>query len=233
MATAIPAGSFGGSGSGYSNLMQRLGGPGTAAGVGATSVLDASDALFSDAFAQAAHAFCALTRESTNLATLNRCLAQLQQSNAIDLVASDPHNEEYISCARTLLEDRPDVPAEFLPRLVTTYRVMVCVVCNSSTPFQHNFTASVVVKSLTPPQRITRQTATVRARALARDALSKHPVRYVSNMRRPATLRLRFTQDLVDRLITTVGDLDQSIADGNRANGYALDATVSTVVRDK
>lgn len=186
--------------------------------------------LYSQNTEQLIREFYALvSRGETTVQALAPILEQMRQHPIFEILLKNPNDMPARTCLRSYLTQQPHLPVEFFSKFMTVIQLKINVTPNSSSYANQAYNARVVMNNLRPPQKLTNLTVQTRCEQLHRDMKNIKPHTYVPQQRHP-TIRLQFTNELLKRCINAMGDLHQTIQEGNRMNDIKIDDYIRSKV---
>lgn len=142
----------------------------------------------------------------------------------------DPSHDGAKVCVRNYISSKPHLPQDFLPKFLAIVSLKISLTPSNFGFIHQSYNAKVIANNLMPTHKITNLTISSKQDQLRYDAKNATP--YVrTNRLPPQVLRLKFTDDLLPRCINAIGDLNQTIIEGNRANGREVGSFIRTVTK--
>lgn len=93
-----------------------------------------------------------------------------------------------------------------------------------------SYTAKIIYNNTQPTNKLTNLTVQTKRDELRDDA--KKAIEYVKTRRpTPQSIKLKLTEDTLPWCLNAISDLNTTIVEGNRANGYEMNTFVKTNIK--
>jgi hypothetical protein len=171
--------------------------------------------------------FYHIVSRETTIQNVSPILEQLRVNEGIDILLKSPNDTMARTCLRNYLQQNPHIPGEFYSKFIALITSKINLSPNQMTYNNQSYNARIILNNLRPPNRITNLTLNARKQQLLRDAANVTTHTYHPAVASP-TIRMRFDHDLLKRCINALGDLHQTIQEGNRANDCLVDEYIRT-----
>lgn len=171
--------------------------------------------------------FCQLVSRETSLPELSATIEQMKTYPLLEMLMKDPTDERTKICIRQYIGSSSRVPHEFLQKFLAIINLKINLAPNNTGFINQSYNAKVIANNIRPPTKITTFTLDARKERFWEDIRTTTTHQYV-HRNIPETVRLKFDGELLKKCINTLGDLNRTIQEGNRANDYQIDEYIHT-----
>lgn len=140
----------------------------------------------------------------------------------------DPRDATAMSCLRAVFQMKPYLPQDFIGKFIAIVSLKVNITPSGQGFINQSYNAKVIATNIKPLTKITNLTYKNRQMILRDEAIRSKSVVTPNKKIPPQTLRLKFNDDLLTKCINCLADLNQTIIEGNRSNGYTCDDYIKT-----
>lgn len=187
-----------------------------------------SDAMYSQEFGQYIRDFSRIVNSETTIPNLLTVMEYLGHSGILNVLMKDPRNEQAKSCVRGFLHDQPHLPQDFLAKFLSIVSLKINLTPNGLGFINQSYNAKVIATNIRPPRKLTNLTLNNRQAQLREEI--KHAKMLISSrpLAPPQTIKLKFSDSLIPKLINSIADLSHVIREGNNSNGFECDNYIKT-----
>lgn len=187
--------------------------------------MSSNDILFTQKFEDYIHDFVRTVNTDTTIAALSPIIEILKQSEILAYLLKDPSNDSARVCVRNYMITKTHLPQDFLYKFIAIAGMKISLMPTNVGFIHQSYNAKVIINNIEPTIPITNITKTARENQLRNE--TRNAITYEKSTRLPPqSLRLKFTDDLLPRCINAMGDLNQTIIEGNRSNGYNMSSYI-------
>lgn len=186
-----------------------------------------SDSIYTQQFGSYITKFMSITNGEMNIQTLLPVLVQLQESSILNLLMIDPKSDQAINCLDTAMQTTR-IPVDFKRRFLSLCSLKLNLIPNSSIRGVASYNVKVSLTAVTPTRNVTSMTIKNRQADLISDIKNAQLFDARNSALPPQSIRAKFDESIIERCINAMDDLNKTIVEGNRSNGWQMDPYFST-----
>lgn len=186
------------------------------------------DTLFTMEYLSVVREFMKITQTNFKLTDIIPVFRKLLTSKYVEQLSLDPDNLNLQNCISRRLELEPNVPSQFLHRLLAIFRMKI--VCRSSTLDDTvSVTVDIDFSKLEPTTKMTKLTTDTRFKSLCDDINeSASPMENVERIV-PNTVNVPLTPKWMESINEIQSGLEDWVREGNRLNGYSMEEYMKSI----
>lgn len=186
-----------------------------------------TDVLYTPQFQDYIIKFCNLTSQEVSVATLAPIIELLRQSHILSMLLANPQHGNANVCLQRYVDSNPYIPKQFIPKFISLANVKVSLIPSGVNYISRSYTAKVINNNVPPLTDVVNFTIKTRQDQLRTEGKN---LMICKSTEFPITqtVKLPLTNDLLTQCINTIGDLNQTIHEGNRMNGYKVDEFIKS-----
>lgn len=179
-----------------------------------------SDPINSPEYENLIRDFCKRVRGQFTIPEISGYLESFKRSQTLKLIIQSPNNTTAVACLRTFLLNKPNLPADFLNKLISVSSSKVTIQSSSFLDGE-TYIVKLNVNKMKPPSKITNRSCDNIKRILLNDR-KLNSEKYSANYETiPESQRVNFDDSTQNMIIQATKDLDEVIQEGYRMNGMS------------
>lgn len=179
------------------------------------------------------HDFCRITAQPRfRFPQILNHLMSFKASNILKYLMDKPNLTSAQTCLHMYLQTHPQLPSIFLNRFLSVISADVQLTRSNNGFENSSLRANVIINNVMPTKCITVGTSASRVANIRQEVKDNSDIWIISknNAILPYGLKVDITEDFDQTIIREISNLDKSIQEGNRCNGFEADSFITNKI---